>query len=102
MSIPTSPEVSVLLLVLFIGYMLYANREGIKTRSTQVAKTLYAGVVLAEVGMIVGSRFVVPPVLGEVIESANCVTGSRDWCRSEWFCASVFLYFRVPGLMIVV
>lgn len=67
MSIPTSPEVSVLLLVLFIGYMLYANRKGIKTRSTQVAKTLYAGVVLAEVGMIVGSRFVVPPVLGEVI-----------------------------------
>jgi hypothetical protein len=49
MSIPISPEVGVLLLVLFIGYMLYA------------------GVVLAEVGMIVGSRFVVPPVLGEVI-----------------------------------
>lgn len=47
--------------------MLYANREGIKTRSTQVAKTLYVGVVLAEVGMIVGSRFVVPPVLGEVM-----------------------------------
>ena len=32
-----------------------------------MAKTLYAGVVLAEVGLIVGSRFVVPPVLGEVI-----------------------------------
>ncbi len=63
MNIPITPEVGLLLVGLIFVGMLYTNREGILTRSTVVGKMLYAGVILVEIGLIVGERFFVPPIL---------------------------------------
>ena len=73
MNIPISPELGILLLVLFIGYMLYTNREVIRTRSTRGGQAFFVGIVLTEVAIIVGSRAVVPPVLAGVIDRSSAL-----------------------------
>jgi hypothetical protein len=90
MDIIISPEIGLLLLCIFTGYLFYINKEGFLSRSSALSKVLYGSVIVLEVGLIVGSRFVVPPLLESFVDSESAL---YDFIDIAVFVALVFAVF---------
>ena len=71
MGISISPQIAIGLLIVFLVYIFFINRNNIRSRSSSRNKILYSLVILIEVLLIVGSRLLTPRILRSVIGDSS-------------------------------
>ena len=96
MNIPISNEVATILLLLFIVYMFYLNWGKIQILSSVNSKMLYSAVIFAQISIIVGSRFLVPPIIQVFVDRASTLYNIFDLVV---FFVVLFLTLKVGAIL---